>query len=152
MTKLKYALIAVGGIGLVIVFIVFALNPDRNAAVNKPFTRFENIKPPAAGVPSSPRDISGIYRDLATDLLQLRADAKYSLTDQHGADSGAFTLVDGHFVVHSTQCGAALGTYAVVVVGPQEAGKAALRFSAQDDPCVNRRATLTAKPWVYANS
>ncbi len=150
--KLKYAAIGAGALFLAIVFIVFALNPNQKAAVNKPFTKFENVKPPAAGAPSSPSAVSGIYRDVAQNALQLRADGQFTLTDKRGADAGIFGLVDGRFDVKSKQCGEAHGVYTVIVTGPQEAGRAALQFTVQDDVCVDRRATLTAKPWVYANS
>jgi len=152
MKQLKYAAIGVAALFLVIVFIVFALNPDQKAAVNRPFTKFENVKPPAAGVPNAPTAISGIYRNLATATLQLRGNGQYTLTDEHGADAGTFTLSGGHFAVRSVACDGVLGSYTVLVTGRQEAGQASLVFTAGDDSCAKRRTALTAKPWVYANS
>ncbi|MCU1460755.1 MAG: hypothetical protein JWO37_830 [Acidimicrobiales bacterium] len=152
MKRLKYAAIAAGALFLVIVFLVVVLNPDPKATVNRPFTAQENVKPPAAGVPPSAKSVSGIYRSIGQDVLQLRADGQFTLTDKHGADGGVFGLVDGRFDVKTTRCGDVRGTYVVIVTGPQEAGRAALQFTVQDDGCLDRRTTLTSKPWVYANS
>lgn len=149
---LKYAAIAVGGLFLAVVFIVFVLNPDPKATVNRPFTSQENVKPPAIGVPRTGREVTGIYRNVEQSELQLRANGDFTLVDGHGADAGTFSLVDGRFAVRSTRCPKVLGTYTLLVTGPQEAGKAALQFTVQDDGCSSRRATMTAQPWVYANS
>jgi hypothetical protein len=150
--KLKYAAIAVAGVFLTVAFIVFVLNPDPKAAVNRPFKSQQNVKPPALGVPASVASVSGIYRNVEQDGLQLRANGDFTLIDKRGADAGVFSLLDGRFEVRSSRCGAAIGAYSVVVTGPQEAGKAALVFTVQDDGCAERRRTLTVQPWVYANS
>ena len=54
-------------------------------AVNKPFKAQENVRPPAGGVPASAKSVSGIYRTVAQDALQLRAGGDFTLFDKHGA-------------------------------------------------------------------
>jgi len=114
----------------------------------------DNVRPPAAGKPASPADVSGIYRSVHTATLQLRKDGTIALIvpGGSGASSGRFTLQDGRLELQTTPCNDAVGQYDVVVTGEQKAGKAALNISAVDDPCAARRRDLTRDPWVYADS
>ncbi|MGI9033588.1 MAG: hypothetical protein ACR2HY_07905 [Acidimicrobiales bacterium] len=116
--------------------------------------KMENVKPPAAGTPAGPADVSGIYRSLHTATLQLRQDGTVALIvpEGTGASSGRFTLQDGRLELQTTACRDAIGSYDVVVTGPQKAGKATLVVTAVDDSCAGRRRDLTRDPWVYADS
>ena len=113
-----------------------------------------NVRPPAAGVPTTARDVTGIYRSIHQGVLQLRADGEFVLIvpEGPGPTSGTFTLSQGRMIVYSQACGPETGDYDVLVTGTQEAGKATLNIAAVRDPCEARRKYLTVDPWVYANS
>ena len=117
-------------------------------------TPASNVRPPAAGVPASGRDVTGIYRSIHQGLLQLRDNGDFVLVvpEGPGPTAGTFTLTDGRMTVRTDKCGAEPGDYDVVVTGAQEAGKATLNISAVRDACADRRKYLTIDPWVYANS
>jgi hypothetical protein len=117
-------------------------------------TPASNVRPPAAGVPASGRDVTGIYRSIHQGLLQLRDNGDFVLVvpEGPGPTAGTFTLTDGRMTVRTGECGAEPGDYDVVVTGAQEAGKATLNISAVRDACADRRKYLTIDPWVYANS
>ena len=117
-------------------------------------TPASNVQPPAAGIPASGRDVTGIYRSIHQGVLQLRDDGDFVLVvpEGPGPTAGTFTLTDGRMTVHTDACGAEAGDYEVVVTGAREAGKATLNISAVRDPCEDRRKYLTIDPWVYANS
>src|SRR5438105_3640197 len=148
--KVKYGLIAAGAAFFAVIAVVFLLNEDSNAPLNKPFKSFENVKPPKAGDAPDALGVTGIYRTVHTSLLQLRRSGEFDLTDSAGADTGGFTLTTGHFEVHSHDCGGALGSYTVEVTGKNQAGSAALHFITVDDECARRRVALTRDPWIYA--
>jgi hypothetical protein len=116
--------------------------------------RVENVRPPAAGRPTQPADVQGIYRSLSKAVLQLRGNGDLVLIAPAGGgpDSGRFTLQDGRLEVQTSKCGETVGTYEMVVTGEQEPGKATLQSDAVSDECADRRRDLTAYPWVYANS
>ena len=116
-------------------------------------TPASNVRPPAAGIPATGSEVTGIYRSIHQGLLQLRADGEFVLVvpEGPGPTAGTFTLTDGRMTVRSDGCGEP-GDYDVVVTGAQEAGKATLNISAVRDACEDRRRYLTIDPWVYANS
>ena len=112
------------------------------------------MRPPAAGTPSQPSDVQGIYRSIRNGVLQLRGNGDIVLIvgDGTGASSGTFTLQDGRLDVQTSSCGDAIGSYDVVVSGEQEAGKATLRITGVSDACADRFRQLTIDPWIYADS
>lgn len=116
--------------------------------------KMENVKPPAAGTPTGPADVSGIYRSIHTATLQLRGDGTVALIvpGGSGASSGRFTLQNGRLELQTTACDDVIGSYDVVVTGAQKAGKATLVVKAVDDACAARSRDLTRDPWVYADS
>lgn len=117
-------------------------------------SKVENVRPPAAGTPARPADVSGIYRSIHTATLQLRGDGSVALIvpNGSGASSGRFTLEDGRLELQTTACNDTIGSYDVKVTGPQKAGKATLIMTAVNDPCASRSRDLTRDPWVYADS
>jgi hypothetical protein len=117
-------------------------------------TPASNVRPPAAGVPATGTDVTGIYRSIHQGLLQLRDDGDFVLIvpEGPGPTAGTFTLTDGRMTVRTEGCGEEPGDYDVVVTGAREAGKATLTISAVRDACDDRRRYLTIDPWVYANS
>lgn len=136
---------------LIAIFVAFSVVAG-GCNTAKAFRRYENVAPPAAGVPASPSAVVGIYRNIDQGVLQLRRNGDINLTTATGADSGVYTLTDGHLEVHSGACRAIAGAYHLEVTGPRHAGEAALHFTAERDDCAVRRDALTARPWVYANS
>src|SRR5829696_4243056 len=108
-----------------------------------------NVRPPAAGVPASAEEVTGIYRSIHQGVLQLRSDGDFVLVvpEGPGATSGRFTLSDGRLIVHTDACGPETGDYDVLVTGAQEAGKATLNISVVRDPCAERVRYLTVDPW-----
>ena len=114
----------------------------------------QNVRPPAPGTPSQRGDVQGIYRSIRQGVLQLRGDGEFVLImrESPGAGAGTYTLEDGRLTVNTNVCGTAEGEYRVQVGGEQKAGKATLRFEAVNDDCDWRRRSLTADPWVYADS
>ena len=114
----------------------------------------QNVRPPAPGTPSARSDVQGIYRSIRQGLLQLRGDGEFVLImpESPGASAGTYTLEDGRLTVQTNVCGTAEGEYVVEVRGEQKAGKATLLFQAVSDDCDWRRRSLTADPWVYADS
>ena len=114
----------------------------------------QNVKPPAAGTPNAPADVSGIYRSLHSATLQLRADGTITMIVPQGAGAtnGRFTLQQGRLEMQTSGCGETPGSYDVVVTGEQKAGKATLVITGVDDPCEARLRDLTRDPWVYADS
>ncbi|MFN2609006.1 MAG: hypothetical protein ABR511_14130 [Acidimicrobiales bacterium] len=121
---------------------------------DKEVAKVENVKPPAAGTPAGPSDVSGIYRTIHTATLQLRKDGTMALVvpGGSGASSGRFTLQDGRVELQTTPCHDAIGSYDLTVTGLQKAGKAALVWKPVNDPCADRLRDLTRDPWVYADS
>ena len=116
-------------------------------------TPASNVRPPAAGVPATGSEVTGIYRSIHQGVLQLRADGEFVLVvpEGPGPTAGTFTLTDGRMTVRSDGCEEP-GDYDVVVTGAREAGKATLNISAVRDGCEDRRRYLTIDPWIYANS
>ncbi len=114
----------------------------------------QNVRPPAPGTPDRPSDVQGIYRSIRQGLLQLRGDGEFVLImpERPGASAGTYELDDGRLTVRTNVCGTAEGDYRVQVGGQQEPGKATLTFEALSDDCDWRRRSLTADPWVYADS
>ena len=133
---------------------VVGLLASTGCGVQREAERVQNVKPPRAGTPAGPSDVSGIYRSLHQAVLQLRGDGTVVLIDPSGGgpSSGTFTLAGGRLVVRSPECGDAAGTYDLVVTGPQQAGKATLVITAVGDTCTARRTALTRDSWVYADS
>ena len=131
--------------------VLLAVSTGCSAMKAKPSS---NVQPPAPGVPATAAEVTGIYRSIHQGLLQLRADGDYVLVvpEGPGPSTGSFTLDAGRMSVQSEACGPEPGDYDVVVTGTQEAGKAALNFTAVRDSCEARRKYLTIDPWVYANS
>jgi len=116
--------------------------------------KMQNVKPPAAGTPSGPADVSGIYRSAHLATLQLRSDGTITLIVPNGGgpSSGRFTLQDGRIEVQTSACGQTDGSYNVAVTGAQKAGKATLVITGLNDTCASRLRDLTREPWVYADS
>jgi hypothetical protein len=114
----------------------------------------QNVKPPAAGTPKGPADVSGIYRSAHLATLQLRSDGTITLIVPNGggASDGRFTLQDGRIEMQTTGCGETDGSYDVAVTGAQKAGKATLVITGVNDTCASRLRDLTRDPWVYADS
>ncbi|MGI8777493.1 MAG: hypothetical protein ACR2LJ_08940 [Acidimicrobiales bacterium] len=114
----------------------------------------QNVKPPAAGTPSGPADVSGIYRSAHLATLQLRSDGTITLIVPNGggASDGRFTLQNGRIEVQTTTCGQTDGSYDMAVTGAQKAGKATLVITGVNDACASRLRDLTRDPWVYADS
>ena len=113
-----------------------------------------NVRPPAPGRPASPASVAGIYRSIHQAVLQLRADGSFNLIapDEPKTTTGTFSLTDGHLEVTSGNCGTDVGRYHVVVTGKQQAGKATLNITTEEDACRHRARHLTVDPWVYADS
>ncbi len=116
--------------------------------------KMQNVKPPAAGTPAGPADVSGIYRSAHLGTLQLRSDGTIALIVPNGggASDGRFTLQDGRIEVQTSGCGQTDGSYNVAVTGAQKAGKATLVITEVNDACASRLRDLTRDPWVYADS
>jgi len=115
--------------------------------------KMQNVKPPAAGTPGGPGDVSGIYRSAHLGTLQLRSDGTIPLiVPNGGASAGRFTLQDGRIEVQTSSCGQTDGSYNVTVTGLQKAGKATLVITGVNDECATRLRDLTRDPWVYADS
>jgi hypothetical protein len=114
----------------------------------------QNVKPPAAGTPRGPADVSGIYRSSHLGTLQLRSDGTITMIIPNGggASNGRFTLQDGRIEVQTSGCGETDGSYDVAVRGEQKAGKATLVITGVNDQCASRLRDLTRDPWVYADS
>lgn len=114
----------------------------------------ENVRPPQPGVPARPSDVQGIYRTIHQGLLQLRGDGEFVLiiTEGPGPSGGSYTLSDGTLTVTTDDCGAVVGEYRLMVIGPPEPGKASIVFTPVKDDCGPRQKYLTIDPWIYANS
>jgi len=114
----------------------------------------QNVKPPAAGTPNGPGEVSGIYRSAHLGTLQLRSDGTITMIvpNGSGATNGRFTLQDGRIELQTSGCGETAGSYDVAVTGLQKPGKATLVITGVDDPCAERLKDLTQDPWVYADS
>ncbi len=139
---------------LAVAIAICCLLGSTGCGVQREAARVQNVKPPRAGTPAGPSDVSGIYRSLHQAVLQLRGDGSVVLIDPSGGgpSSGTFTLFSGRLVVRTPECGDAAGTYDVAVTGPQQAGKASLVITAVGDTCTARRTSLTRDSWVYADS
>ncbi len=116
--------------------------------------KMQNVKPPAAGIPSGPGDVSGIYRSAHLGTLQLRSDGTITLIVPNGggASAGRFTLQQGRIEVQTSDCGETDGSYDIAVTGLQKPGKATLNITGVNDQCASRLRDLTRDPWVYADS
>jgi len=114
-----------------------------------------NVRPPAAGVPQQPSEITGIYRTTHQATLQLRGDGSLSMivpVAGVGPTAGTYQLDDDGFRLRTVACGDTIGTYRVEVRGRQVAGEANLVFITVDDACEQRSRYLTIDPWYYADS
>ncbi len=121
---------------------------------DKEVSKYENVRPPQPGTPTTAADVQGIYRTVHQALLQLRGNGSFVLIVPGGLgpSGGTYTLQDGTLTVKTDVCGTAVGQYHVTVTGPPEAGKATLTFTPIGDDCGARQRYLTIDPWIYANS
>jgi hypothetical protein len=106
----------------------------------------EPVKP--LGAPKSIDDVTGIWRTVHQNTLELRKKGTFVLiTSVSRALAGDYSLQQDRMNVFNTsECGNAEGTYRV-----QVAPKQRLVFSEPQDACTLRRTQLTADPYVYAS-
>jgi len=136
---------------LLLVVVVVVLS---GCGTKERMAKMQNVKPPAAGTPGGPGDVSGIYRSAHLGTLQLRSDGTITLIVPNGggASAGRFTLQQGRIEMQTSGCGETDGSYNIAVTGAQKAGKATLVITGIDDQCASRLRDLTRDPWVYADS
>ena len=100
------------------------------------------------GMPTKVDDITGIWRSIHQNTLELRRNGTFVLiTSVSEAMAGDYSLVQDQMTVFNTKtCGGAQGTYHV-----QVAPKERMLITDADDTCGPRRMGLTSDPFVYAS-
>ena len=100
------------------------------------------------GMPTKVDDITGIWRSIHQNTLELRRNGTFVLiTSVSEAMAGDYSLAQDQITLFNTKtCGGAQGTYRV-----QVAPKDRLLVTEPDDACAPRRRGLTSDPFVYAS-
>ena len=112
-----------------------------------------NVKPPHLGAPARIADVTGIYRSLSQNLLQLRQDGTLVLvTTAGGPTSGSYRVSAGELQVRTAGCHDDGGHYRMLVTGQQRPNKARLQITLVEDPCAPRAQALTQETWTYVES
>lgn len=105
--------------------------------------------PKALGTPRNVDELTGIWRTVKQNTLEMRLKGTYVLitpVTETAAMAGDFTLDQGRMTFFNDKaCGNAQGTYRI-----QVAAKDRLVLDEADDACVPRRTALTSDPFVYA--
>jgi hypothetical protein len=105
--------------------------------------------PKALGTPRHVDELTGIWRTVKQNTLEMRLKGTYVLitpVTETAAMAGDFTLDQGRMTFFNDKaCGSSQGTYRI-----QVAAKDRLLLDEADDACAPRRTALTSDPFVYA--
>jgi hypothetical protein len=104
--------------------------------------------PKPMGTPTKVDDVTGIWRSIHQNTLELRRNGTFVLiTSVSEAMAGDYSLAQDRMTFFNTKtCGGAQGTYRV-----QVAAKDRMLLTDADDTCAPRRMGLTSDPFVYAS-
>lgn len=103
--------------------------------------------PKPLATPKSVDEITGIWRTVRQNTLELRKSGSYALISPiTNALGGDYVLAQDQITFSNTKgCGSADGVYRI-----QVSGKDRMLLDQADDACTPRRTALTSDPFVYA--
>lgn len=103
--------------------------------------------PKALATPKTVDDVTGIWRTVRQNTLELRKAGGFALISPvSNAMAGTYVLAEDRVTFSGTKgCGSADGVYRIRV-----AAKDRLLLDEADDACAQRRVALTSDPFVYA--
>ena len=108
----------------------------------------ESPPPKPMGTPTKVDDVTGIWRSIHQNTLELRRNGTFVLiTSVSEAMAGDYSLAQDRMTFFNTKtCGGAQGTYRVQVAPTDR-----MLLTDADDTCAPRRMGLTSDPFVYAS-
>ena len=103
--------------------------------------------PKALGTPKNVDEITGIWRTVRQNILELRKKGTFALISPVAdAMGGNYTLSEDRITFSDTKgCGSTVGVYRI-----QVSPKDRMLLTEPDDTCAPRRLALTSDPLVYA--